>query len=84
MEIRTFKAIDSHELFSSLPDSLVNELWDACPFSFGDTDHSLVAAYTVRCWITDIFDGEENEEVNKVLEKLKSLAAKKVYINFES
>jgi hypothetical protein len=83
-EIRTVKVVDSQELFSSLPASLVNELWDACPFSFGDCNLSLVDAYSVRNWITDIFDDEENEQVNNVLATLKSLAAERVYIDLEN
>jgi hypothetical protein len=83
-EIRTFKAIDSQELFSSLPSSLVSELWDHCPFSFGDANHTLVDAHSVRNWITDIFDDEENEQLKDVLAILDSLAADRVYIDLEN
>jgi len=83
-EIKTIKVVDSCEIFNNLPSGLVNELWNACPFSFGDCNLSLIDARSVQDWITDIFDDEENQQVNNVLATLKTLASERVYINLEN
>jgi len=83
-DIRTVKVVDACELFRPLPASLKNELWDACPFSFGDCNLSLIDAHSIRDWITDVVDDEENEQVNSVLATLKTLASERVYIDLEN
>jgi hypothetical protein len=84
MHHTTIKIIGSSELFQSLPSSLVNEMWGTCPFSFGDCTHSLVHPSWIRDWITDIFDDEENEQVNNFFKTLVTLSKDGVYVDLEN
>lgn len=84
-QIEQIKITSATDLFQSLSTDFQNQLWDNCPFSFGDCNYSLVNPNWVKGWILDIFDDEAQEnEVNQLLVQLDDLAKQQVYIDLES
>ena len=85
IQIEQIKSTSSTDLFQHLSTDFVNQLWDACPFSFGDCNYSLVDPNWVKGWVLDIFDDEAQEaQVNQLLVLLDDLAKQQVYIDLES
>ena len=84
-QIEQIKIASATDLFQYLSTDFQNQLWDICPFSFGDCNYSLVNPNLVKGWILDIFDDEAQEnEVNQLLIQLDDLAKQQVYIDLES
>jgi hypothetical protein len=84
-QIEQIKITSATDLFQSLSTDFQNQLWDSCPFSFGDCNHSLVHPNWVKGWILDMFDDEAQEnEVNQLLVQLDELSESQVYIDLES
>ena len=80
----TVKIISSSDLFASLPRDLVNELWDSCPFSFGDCCYSLVNAHDIQCWLRDLLADKEDKRVNEFMYRLNHLTENNIFIDLES
>ena len=85
IQIEQLKVTSSTDLFQSLSTDFQNQLWDSCPFSFGDCNYSLVDPKWVKGWVLDLFDDEAQEaQVNQLLVQLDDLAKQNVYIDLES
>jgi hypothetical protein len=84
-QTQQIKVTSSTDLFQSLPTDFQNELWETCPFSFGDCSFSLVHPSWVKSWILDIHDVEDElNPVNQLLIHLDELSKGQVYIDLES
>ena len=84
-QFEQIKITSATDLFTDLSSDFQNQLWDSCPFSFGDCSYSLVDPKWVKGWVLDIFDDESQEtQVNQLLVQLDDLAKQQVYINLES
>lgn len=76
------------ELFENLSGDVQNQLWDACPYSFGDCGFSLLHCVHVECWIEDTLDFDELSDQDKaaiedIFRALKEYDKKNINIDIE-
>jgi hypothetical protein len=76
------------ELFENLSGSVQNQLWDDCPYSFGDCGFSLLNSVHVEHWIEDTLDFDELSDQDKatiedIFRALKEYDKKNINIDIE-
>lgn len=85
--IHNISLIYASELFEKLSGKVQNELWDNCPYSFGDCNFSLIHPVHVEHWIETLdFDNlsiEDKDAIKTIFESLKEYAKDGIHIDIE-
>lgn len=79
--------VSSDDLLQDLPFDIIAELWDNCPFSFGDTSYSLIRADHFKDWLLDIVNKDDHEDVIEIVESIENtldeLTRENIFVDLE-